>query len=178
VSDAIQKSAVKSVIDSFVAEQRGEAPGHSERSASAVADSLAEIVVPSAAEVCEADAEPEITTFVSLTLTLPPNEGVETAIACIVSTGLGVAFGLFKKTRPETFSEILESVYIAVDVAVGVGDPTVVAVAVAVAVAVGVAPPVEVAVAVGVIVGVALVDGVAVGVDVPVTMPLPESFTL
>lgn len=172
----MQKSAVKSVRDSFVAEQRGEAPGHSERSAFAVADSLAEIVVPSAAEVCEAEAEPEITTFVSLTLTLPPNEGVETAIACIVSTGLGVAFGLFKKTRPETFSEILESVYIAVDVAVGVGDPTVVAVAVAVAV--GVAPPLEVAVAVGVIVVVALVDGVAVGVEVPVTMPLPESFTL
>ena len=103
----MQKSASNCVIPWFSAVHRGDAPGHSERSADAAADSLAEIVAPSAAEVCEADAEPDISTLVSLTLMLSVNEGVETATACIVSTGLGVAPGLFRSTKPDTVSEIL-----------------------------------------------------------------------
>ena len=55
-----------------------------EASAAAAADSVAEIVEPPACEVCDADADPEIETLVSLTLMLPVNEGVETATACMV----------------------------------------------------------------------------------------------
>ena len=122
----------------------------------------------SASEVCDADADPDITTLVSLTLMLSVNEGVETATACVVSTGLGVAFGLFKSTKPDIVSEILVSVYVAVDVAVGVGVASVVEVAVAVgdallvAVALGVMPRVIVGlgVVVTVPVGVTVADGV------------------
>src|ERR1700685_3557508 len=101
----MQKSASNCVIPWFSAVQSGDAPGHSERSADAAADSLAEIVAPLAWEVCDADAEPDISTLVSLTLTLSVNEGVETATACVVSTELGVAFGLVKATTPDTDSE-------------------------------------------------------------------------
>src|SRR5208283_3188327 len=129
----MQNSAWNSVIPWLSAVHSGDGP-HNERSASASADSLAEIVEPSACEVCDADAEPDTSRLVSLTLTLSVNEGVETATDCIVSTELGVAFGLPKPTTPDTVSEILSSVYVAVEVPVGVG--------VMLAVAVGVAPPV------------------------------------
>ena len=104
----MQKSATNSVIPSSVAAQKGDGP-HSDRSASASADSLTEIVEPFACEACEADVDPDTSRLVSLTLTLSVNEAVETAAACVVSTGLGVAFGLFKKTTPDTVSETLSS---------------------------------------------------------------------
>lgn len=152
----------------------GEGPTHNERSASAAADSSAEIVEPSAAEVCDADADPEIETLVSLTLILSVNEGVETATDWLVSTGLGAAFGLLSATTPDAVSEMLSSVYVAVEVPLGDG--------VAVAVAVGVAPPVEVAVGVAVAVMLAVAvtdeDGVGLGVDVGVATPLPLSSTV
>lgn len=88
---------------------KGDGP-HNDRSASASADSLAEIVEPSAAAVCDADADPDTSRLVSLTLMLSVNEGVETATDCAVSTELGVAFGLPKPTTPDTVSEILSSV--------------------------------------------------------------------
>lgn len=148
----------------------GDGPTHNERSASAAADSSAEIVEPSAAEVCEADADPEIETLVSLTLILSVNEGVETATDWLVSTGLGAAFGLLSATTPDAVSEMLSSVYVAVDVPLGEG--------VAVAVAVGVAPPVAVVVGVAVMLAVDVIDGVGLGVDVGVATPLPLSSTV
>ena len=182
----MQNCASNLVIPWFSALHKGEGP-HNERSPFAAADSLAEIVEPLAAEVCDADAEPEMSTLVSLTLMLSVNEGVETATACEVSIELGVAFGLVKKTVPDTDSEILLRVYVAVDVlvglavavAVGVGVPVAPPVEVAVAVAVGV-PPLEVAVGVGVAVRVAVaaIDGVAVGVGVTDRKLLPASFIL
>jgi hypothetical protein len=63
---------------------RNDGPTHKERSAAAAADSVAEIVDPPACEICDADADPDTETFVSLTLMLSLNEGVETAIACMV----------------------------------------------------------------------------------------------
>jgi hypothetical protein len=185
----MQNSASSSVIPWFSAVHSEVGPGQSERSASAVADSSAEIVVPSASEVCEADADPDISTFVSLTLMLSVNEGVDTATACIVCTGLGVALGLFKSTKPDSVSEMLVSVYVAVDVAVGVGVASVVEVAVAlgdallVGVALGVMPRVIVGlgVVVTVPVGVTVADGVGVevgvgvGFGVGVGTPLPLS---
>jgi hypothetical protein len=133
---------------------------------------LAEIVAPSAAEVCDADADPEIETLVSLTLTLSLNDGVETATDWLVSTGLGAAFGLLSATTPDAVSEILSSVYVAVDVPLGDG--------VAVAVAVGVGPPVEVVVGVAdaVMLAVAVMDGVGLAVDEGVATPLPLRSTV
>lgn len=174
----MQKSTSTSVIPWSSALHIGVEPIHKERSESAVADSFAEIVEPSAFEVCEAAADPEISTFVSLTLTLSVNEAVEAAAACIVSIGLGRAFGLFRLTKPDIVSEILVSEYIAVEVEVGVGDAGVVEVEVAVAVGVALPLVVALGVAVGVPLGVAVTDddGVGVGlggnVDVPLALPL------
>lgn len=80
----MQKSARNSVKPWFSAIHRGFGPRHSERSAAVCADSIAEILEPSAAEVCEADADPDISTLVSLRLTLSVNDGVATATAVAV----------------------------------------------------------------------------------------------
>jgi len=79
----MQNSTSNCVIPWFSEVHSGDGP-HNERSAAAAADSLAVIVEPLAAEVCDADADPDISTFVSLTLMLSVNEGVEMATACMV----------------------------------------------------------------------------------------------
>ncbi len=106
----MQNSALNCVKPWSTAVHRKDGPRHNERSASAAADSLAEIAEPLAAEVCDADADPEIVTSVSLTLMLSVNEGVETATACVVEAELGAALGLLKETEPDTDSERLLSV--------------------------------------------------------------------
>ena len=96
----MQNCASKFVKPWFAAVHRGDGP-HSERSALESADSVAVIVTPLAAEVCDEDADPDTSTLVSLTLMLSVNEGVETAIACEVATEWGVAFGLLNETEPD-----------------------------------------------------------------------------
>jgi len=157
---------------------KSDGPRHNERSASAAADSSAEIVEPSACEVCDADADPDIVSSASLTLILSLNEGVESAAACIVSTELGVAFGLLKATTPETISETLSSVYVAVDEALGLGVAVVVGDGVILAVEVAVGVAVAVVLGVAVAVGVDVADGVGVAVEVGVVTPLALSFTV
>src|ERR1700678_503463 len=174
----MQKSASICVIPWFSALHIGVEPRHNERSASAVTDSLAEIVDPSATEVWDADADPEISTLVSLTLTLSVNEVVEAAAACIVSTGLGRACGLFKSTKPDADSEMLVSEYVAVEVAVGVGLAGIVEVALAVGVALPLVVAVGVAVALALGVAVMDGDGVGLGFGVGVPTPLPLSAIL